>query len=171
VQVRLLLQFFLLLFNKQVLLWVSAVEDFTTIGTLYLKKSYHLRTFTYEAERTFSGPVTQTTEPPEHKPLVVNVVVVGLSKEEEEGAGVTSDVVKVEGKDLDTPGYVRGDRVRLGRQRSRIGGASPFLCFFWFCHHTARAKITQQKNQERTQVVCSNTVARKHPARLIDDCF
>jgi len=39
--------------------------------------------------------------------------------------GVASDVVKVEGEDLDTPGYLRGDRVRLGRRRSRIVGASP----------------------------------------------
>ena len=34
------------------------------------------------------------------------------------------DVVKAEGEDPDTPGYLRGDRVRLGRRRSRIVGAS-----------------------------------------------
>jgi len=37
------------------------------------------------------------------------------SEEEEEGICITSDVVKVKGEDLDTPGYlrlVRGDRVR-----------------------------------------------------------
>ena len=45
-----------------------------------------------------------TTEPPGHKPLVVNVVVVGLLEEEEEGTGVTSDVVKVKGEDPATPG-------------------------------------------------------------------
>jgi len=55
----------------------------------------------------------------------VNVIVVGLFEEEEEGTGIASDVVKVEGEDLDTPGYRRGDRVRLGRQRSRIVGTSP----------------------------------------------
>ena len=49
----------------------------------------------------------------------------GQFKEEEEGTGVASDVVKVEGEDPDTPGYLRGDRVRLGRRRSRIVGASP----------------------------------------------
>jgi len=38
---------------------------------------------------------------------------------------ITIDVVKVKGEDPDTPGYVRGDRVRLGRRRSRIVGASP----------------------------------------------
>ena len=43
----------------------------------------------------------------------------------EEGIGVASDVVKAEGEDLDTPGYLRGARVRLGRRRSRIVGASP----------------------------------------------
>jgi len=58
-------------------------------------------------------------------PLVVNVVVVGPFEEEEEGTGIASDLVKVEGEDPDTPGYLRGDRVRLGRQRSRIVGASP----------------------------------------------
>jgi len=69
--------------------------------------------------------LAQTTEPPGHKSLVVNVVVVGLFEEEEEGIGVVSDVVKAEGEDPDTPGHVRGDRVRLGRWRSRIVGASP----------------------------------------------
>jgi len=42
-----------------------------------------------------------------------------------EGIGIASDVVKVHGEDPDTPGYLRGDRVRLGRWRSRIVGASP----------------------------------------------
>jgi len=64
-------------------------------------------------------------EPPGHKPLVVDVVVVGPFEEEEEGIGVTSDVVKVKGEDPDTLGYLRGGRVRLGRRRSRIVGASP----------------------------------------------
>ena len=45
-----------------------------------------------------------TTEPPGHKPLVVKGVVVGPFEEEEEGPGVTSDVVKVEGEDPATPG-------------------------------------------------------------------
>ena len=48
----------------------------------------------------------------------------GLFEEEEEGIGVASDVVKVEGEDPDNPGYLRGDRVRLGHRRSRIVGAS-----------------------------------------------
>jgi len=33
---------------------------------------------------------------------------VGLFKEEEERTGVASDVVKVQGEDPDTPGYLRG---------------------------------------------------------------
>ena len=42
------------------------------------------------------GP-TQTTEPPGHKPLVVNIVVVGPFEEEEDGIGIAIDVVKVQG--------------------------------------------------------------------------
>ena len=49
------------------------------------------------------GP-DQTKEPPGYKPLVVNGVVVGPFEEEEEGTGVASDVVKVEGEDPATPG-------------------------------------------------------------------
>jgi len=33
-------------------------------------------------------------------------------EDSEEGTGVASDVVKVQGEDPDTPGYLRGDRVR-----------------------------------------------------------
>ena len=36
--------------------------------------------------------------------MVVNVVVVGLFEEEEEGTGVASDVVKVQSEDPATPG-------------------------------------------------------------------
>jgi len=44
--------------------------------------------------------------------LVVNVVVVVPFKEEEERAGITSDVVKVQDEDEDTSNYLRGKRVR-----------------------------------------------------------
>jgi len=54
------------------------------------------------------GPA-YTTEPPGHKPLVVNVIVAGPFEEEEEGTGITSDVVKVQCDDPDTTGYLRGD--------------------------------------------------------------
>jgi len=49
------------------------------------------------------GPA-HTTEPPGVKPLVVNGVVVGPFEEEEEGTGVASDVVKVQGEDPANPG-------------------------------------------------------------------
>ena len=68
-----------------------------------------------------------TSELPGHEPLVVNVVVVGLFEEEEEGTGMASDVVKVEGEDPDNPGYLRGDRARLGRRRSWIVGVSSLV--------------------------------------------
>jgi len=38
--------------------------------------------------------------------MVINVTVVGPFEEEEEGTGVVSDVVKVEGEDPDTPGLL-----------------------------------------------------------------
>jgi len=38
------------------------------------------------------------TEPPGHKPLVVNVVVVNPFEEEEQGTSVAIDVVKVQGE-------------------------------------------------------------------------
>ena len=53
----------------------------------------------------------ETTEQPGHKPLVVNVVVVGPFEEEEEGTGITSDVFEVMCEDPDTPCF-RWDRVR-----------------------------------------------------------
>jgi len=46
--------------------------------------------------------LAQTTEPRGHKPLIVNVVVVGAFEEEEEGIGVASDIVKAMGEDPDT---------------------------------------------------------------------
>jgi len=55
---------------------------------------------------TGEDPATLPTRrsPPGQKPLVVNGVVVGPFEEEEEGTGVASDVVKVEGEDPGTPG-------------------------------------------------------------------
>ena len=43
------------------------------------------------------------TEPPGHKILVVNGVVVGPFEEEEEGTGIASDVVKVKGAESSHP--------------------------------------------------------------------
>jgi len=92
--------------NKQVLLWVVGCGVF------------------HDNWRTNFG-LAQTTEPPGHKPLVVNVVALGPFEEEEEGIGLASDVGKAEGEDPDTPVYQRGDRLRLGHRRSWIVGASP----------------------------------------------
>ena len=60
-----------------------------------------LRTLTNEAERTLELPRRRSRQ---GWPLVVNGVVVGPFEEEEEGTGVTSDVVKVEAEDPATPG-------------------------------------------------------------------
>jgi len=38
--------------------------------------------------------------------MVINVTVVGPFEEEEEGTGITSDVVKVKGEDPTTPGLL-----------------------------------------------------------------
>ena len=73
-----------------------------------------------------------TTEPPGHKTLVVNVIVVGPFEEEEEGTGIASDVNKVEGENPDTPSYLRGDRVKLGRRRSRT-----WVRLHWLVHDEA----------------------------------
>jgi len=62
-----------------------------------------LRTFTNEAEQTLDLP-RRRSRWPGHKPLVVNVVVVVPFEEEEEGSGIASDVVKVEGEEPATPG-------------------------------------------------------------------
>ena len=68
------------------------------------------------------GP-TQTMEPPGHKPLVVNMVIVGWFeehthtrdrkplREEEEGIGIASNEIEVKGADPATPGSLR----RTGR--------------------------------------------------------
>ena len=58
--------------------------------------------------------IPQTTEPPGQKPLVVNVVIVGPFEEEEEGTGVASAVVKVEGEESDTPGYLKRGQDEVG---------------------------------------------------------
>ena len=68
-----------------------------------------LRTLTYEVERTWDPPTQRRREPPGHKPLVVNVAV-GPFEKDEEGIGITSDVVEMKGEELDSPGYLRGDR-------------------------------------------------------------
>ena len=41
-----------------------------------------------------------------YKPMVINGTVVGPFEEEEEGTGIASDVVKVQGEDPATPGLL-----------------------------------------------------------------
>ena len=55
-----------------------------------------LKPLTNEAKRTLA---VQTMDLSGYKSLVVNGVVVSPFEEEEEGTGVTSDVVKVKGED------------------------------------------------------------------------
>jgi len=69
--------------------------------------------------------LSQTTEPPGHKLLVVNVVVVGPFEEEGEGISTASDVIKVDGEDPATPGeYLRSVETRnpWDRNDSPISG-------------------------------------------------
>jgi len=99
------------------------------------------------------------TEPPVHKPLVVNVVFVGQFEleEEEEGNSLASDVVKVEGEDQDTPGYLRGDRVR--RDVSDLGS---WVRLPWLAHdETPGPYITipqyrVNKTKQHTQQKCES---------------
>jgi len=51
---------------------------------------------------------------------------VGLFEEEEEGIDTASDVVKVQGEDPDTAGYLRGDRVRRD-----VGDLGSWVCPPW----------------------------------------
>jgi len=43
-----------------------------------------------------------------------------------QGISIASDVVKTEGEDLDTPGYLRGDRVRRD-----VGDLGSWVCPPW----------------------------------------
>jgi len=79
---------------------------------------------------------------------------VGPFEEEEERTGVASDVVEVEGEDPNTPDYRRGDRVRLGRWRSRMVGRLP-----WLAHEAPSPYITIPQYQ------FNKTKQHKHTAR------
>jgi len=90
-------------FNKHVLIWVvggGGFHDKWDLGSQKVLSS--LRTL----GRTNFGPA-QMTEPPGHKPLIVNVVVVGPFEEEEKETGVASDVVKVRVR-IQTPQVIKG---------------------------------------------------------------
>ena len=62
------------------------------------------RKFYSEFSENFLSPtICYTKEPPGHKPLVVDGVVMGPFEEEEEGTCIASDVVKVEGAESGHP--------------------------------------------------------------------
>ena len=73
--------------------------------------------------QTNFGPA-HTTELPGHKPLVVNIVVIGPFKEEEEGIDIASDVVKMDGE-VDHPSLSEGGQGEEGCRRFRIVDMSP----------------------------------------------
>ena len=77
-----------------------AVENYSDLGSRARGILPSLGNLTNEAERTLDLPRQRSC----HGKMVVNGVVVGPFEEEEEGTGVTSDVVKVEGEDPATPG-------------------------------------------------------------------
>jgi len=88
------------------LLKLWEVEDFENLGTPVPKKSYHHLGLSPMRPNELETRPKITKEKPWHKSLVVNVVVVGAFEEEEEGTGVASDIVKVEGEDPAIPGHL-----------------------------------------------------------------
>jgi len=65
-----------------------------------------------DRRRSYFGDMTWVRLPPTGKRTVITF------KEEAEGISIASEVVKVEGEDPDTPGYLRGNRVT---RRSDVG--------------------------------------------------
>jgi len=99
------------------------VENFTTLGTLDLKKSYH-----------HSGPTPNKlwTSPDDRAARAqalgcqLDLVVVCPFEQEEEWVDIASDVVKLKGENPDFPGYLKVDRLKsLGCRQFSIAGASP----------------------------------------------
>jgi len=98
------------------------VEDSIDLGTTVSKKSYHHSGLSPMRPNEFwTCPDDGAAR---HKPLVFNMVVVGPFKEEEEGTGIASDVVKVDGEDPATPDdYLRCVDARTTQDRNN----SPML--------------------------------------------
>ena len=65
--------------------------------------------------------------------------MLGPFEDEEEGTGVSSDVVKVKGEDPDTPGYLRGDRVRSAAisDPGCVGDLGSWVRLPWLAHDEA----------------------------------
>jgi len=102
------------------------VEDFTAIGTLDLKKSFY-----------HSGPSPMRSNELWTCPLVGDGAARAQAhgcqrsncwsfEEEEEGIVIASDLVKAEGENLETPGYLRGERVRRD-----VGDLGSWVCPPW----------------------------------------
>jgi len=85
-------------------------EDFTYQGHSTHKILPSFRALTNEAEQTLDLPRHGAARA--KAPGCQRHSLLGKFEEEEEGIGVTSDVVKVQGEDLATPGSLRGERVR-----------------------------------------------------------
>ena len=111
------------------------MEDFTTIRTLDLQKSYQHSGPSPRCQTNFGPAPTQRSG--QGKPLVVNRgrVVVGLFKEEEERTKIISEVVKHNNKvkSEDTPPDTPPGYLSLGVDRVRRN-----VCNFqsWVCPPT-----------------------------------
>jgi len=90
------------------MLW--KMDNFADLGTIVPKKScHHLGLSPMRPNEFWTGPDDELLG---HKPLVINVVVAGSVRlidveEEEEGTGVTSDVLTVEGEDSAPTGHLK----------------------------------------------------------------
>ena len=79
----------------------------------------HLWSFRLYSARKLCGFQTKQKKNPCKEGYRDNVAVVGLFEEEEEGTGIASDVVKVEGEDPATPGdYLKSVDTRTPQDRN-----------------------------------------------------
>ena len=94
------------------MLWYWAVEDFTKIGNLDLKKSHHhLGPSPMRPNELCTCPHDGATRA---QATGCQCSTCRSVRRGRGGIGVASDVVKVKDEDPDTPGDLRGDKVRLG---------------------------------------------------------
>ena len=98
---------------------ISSMQEKKMASLIPCLKNNELRETSTKS--TVNGPA-QTMEPPGHKPLLVNILVLGPFEEEEKGISIASDVVKMQGEDPDTPGYLRGDGAR-----GEVGGFKSWM--------------------------------------------